>query len=71
MWSELISACAKFVRRSCRIFHLIRAMKIVAEYEIRESEVEVLEENTRGGNGRGCVARYSPRVLDFVGVAIE
>ena len=27
--------------------------------------------NTRGGNGCGCVARYSPRVLGFVGVAIE
>ena len=26
---------------------------------------------TRGGNGCGCVARYSPCVLDFVGVAIE
>ena len=26
---------------------------------------------TRGGNGCGCVARYSPRVLGFVGVAIE
>ena len=58
------------------------AMKIVAEYEKRESEVEVLGKRsshgtsterafTRGGNGCGCVARYRPRVLSFVGVAIE
>ena len=53
-------------------------MKIVAEYEICESEVEVVEEEkqlwhytyTHGWNGCGCVVCYSPRVLGFVGVAI-
>ena len=57
-------------------------MKIVAECEIRESEVEELEEEEHPGQGArsarihvesmyGEALRVSPRVLGFVGVAIK